>query len=171
MSNNSRLHYLKVEPNQIYTVQLKYPKPTEVNGLGGKQLRWILLDGRALYTPLFLREKLEELQIKPGVKFTVQKAVTNGNVEWKVERRAQPIQQVLDVGPSVDSPVPEPDEDEPTYPPAAKTSKLEYALKIAVNAAHKAEAEGQKIGYNIRFGSQDVRALAISLLIQMERAA
>lgn len=168
MSNNSRLHYLKVEPNQIYTVQLKYPKPTEVHGLGGKQLRWILLDGRALYTPLFLREKFEELGIKPGMKFTIEKAVNGRDVHWKVNR-PQPVQQLLDVGPSLDSPVPEPDPDEePTYPPAAK---LEHALKLAVNAAHNAEREGLKIGYNVRFTPSDIRAMAISVLIQMERAA
>lgn len=167
---STRLHYLKVEPNQVYTVQLKYPKPTEVHGLGGKQLRWILIDGRALYTPLFLREKFEELQIKPGMKFTIEKAVNGRDVHWKVNR-PQPVQQLLDVGPSLDSPVPEPDPDEePTYPPAAK-SKLELALKSAVTAAHKAEQEGMRIGYTIRFTPSDIRAMAISVLIQMERAA
>jgi len=167
MNTNPRSHYLKVESNQVYTVQLKYPKPTEVHGLGGKQLRWILLDGRAMYTPLFVREEVEKLQIKPGVKFTIEKSVQNGNVNWKVSR-FQPVQQLLDAAPSLDSPVPDHDEDEEPLPPAAH---LERALKLAVTAAHNAEQEGRKIGYAIRFTPSDIRAMAISVLIQMERAA
>lgn len=167
-----RAHYLKIEPNKIYTVALKYLKPAEVKGLSGREHRWTLADGLAMYTPLHVAEELAKLGVKPGHRFTIEKHVEKGRPEWKLARvEGQPAQRMLELAPSLDSPVPEGEEEDPPVTPLGKSSRLQQALITAVNAANAAEKEGQALGYNVRFGPADIRAMAISVLIQMERAA
>jgi hypothetical protein len=63
---------LKLEPNKLYTIALKYPTGKScVNQFGGEQLRWILSNGDLLYTPLIVGPQIEDLGIKPGQKFAL----------------------------------------------------------------------------------------------------
>jgi hypothetical protein len=158
-------NYLKLELGQSQTVALRYPTPKEVNGFDGPQLRWQLMDGRALYTPLEVKPQIDALKLKPGQSFSIIRARQNGSVVWKVQRLEQPAAALLNGSGSLDSPVPR--EDGERIPP----TRLEHALKTAVHAAAAAEKHGRQIGYPIRFQSQDVRAMAISLYIGMERDA
>ena len=63
--------YLRIDLDQAYTVALKYPAPVIVNGFAGKECRWMLANGQAMYTPLDLRQQIEAF--KPGQPFTIQK--------------------------------------------------------------------------------------------------
>lgn len=157
--------YLKPELGKTYTVALRYPTPKEVRGFSGPELRWMLMDGRALFTPLEFREKVESLGIRAGHAFQfVKLRGSNGNrgFVWNVERSEQAAVTLLNETPSLDRLIPEDEESD---------SRLETALKVAVNAAAYAEKEGRKIGYAVRFTPSDIRAMAISVLIQGERAA
>jgi hypothetical protein len=173
------------EPNQKYVIAVKYSKGQSVSGTWGPQLLWTLSDGRKFYTPVFFQKLIEEQGVKPGQRFEFEKTTEGRKTVWKVlpahkearndAARQGPVsghQAIVDVlngsGP-LDSHIPqdEPDEDPPPIP----LTRLEHALKTAVNAAASAEKEGQRIGYNVRFGSQDIRAMAISVLIGMDRRA
>ena len=59
----------------------------------------------------------------------------------------------------------------PRFPKSRHPPRLESALKLAVRAAAVAEKHGQSIGYSFRFSPSDIRAMAISVLIQGERHA
>lgn len=160
------------EPNQKYVIALKYPKGQNVNGTWGPQLLWTLADGRKLYTPPFFQKLIDDLGLKPGQRFELFKATEGRKTKWKVSPASKPQQPVVDVlngaGP-LDSPIPEyePNEDPPPIP----ITRLEHALKTAVTAAAKAEKHAEGLGYACRFSSADVRAMAISVLIGMDRHA
>jgi hypothetical protein len=156
------------EPNTKYTIALKYPKGQNVTGAWGPQLLWTLSDGRKLYTPAFFQKLIDDEGIKPGQRFELFKSTEGRKTVWKIAK-LQPIAALLDGAGPLDSPIPqdEPDDDPPPIP----LTRLEHALKTAVTAAHAAEQEGQRIGYNIRFGPQDIRAMAISVMIGWDRRA
>lgn len=159
----------KPELNQKYTIALKYPKGQNVDGVWGPQLLWTLADGRKLYTPLFFQKLIDDEGIKPGRRFELSKMQEGRKTLWKITRSQQSVVDTLNGAGPLDSPIPqdEPDEDPPPIP----LTRLEHALKTAVTAAHAAEQEGQRIGYNIRFGPQDIRAMAISVMIGWDRRA
>jgi hypothetical protein len=51
-------------------------------------------------------------------------------------------------------------------------TKLEYALKTAISAAHNAEKFGSELGYVVRFDADAIKSMAITVLINMsERSA
>jgi hypothetical protein len=158
-------NYLKLEFGQSHTVALRYPSPRQVKGFDGPQLRWQLMDGRALYTPLEVKPQIDVLKLKPGQPFSIIRARQNNQIVWKVQRIEQPAAALLNGSGSLDLPVPS--EDGERIPP----TRLEHALKTAVSAAAKAEAEGRRIGYAVRFAPSDIRAMAISVLIGMRDAA
>ena len=165
--------YLRIDLDQPYTVALKYPAPVIVNGFAGKECRWMLANGQTLYTPLDLRQQIEAF--KPGQSFTIQKVRVGRSIEWKVRRanaeesqatkerpverlKQQPIASILERSDSLDC---------PSY--EIPSSRLDDALRTAVSAAAAAEKHGASIGYSIRFRPEDVRAMAISVLIGMEQ--
>ena len=160
MSSN----YLKLELGQSYTVALKFPTPKEVQGFDGSQLRWMLMDGRALYTPLEFKAQIDALKLKPGQSFSIIRARENRQIVLKAQRIEQPAATLLNGSEALDSPILE----EPARIPP---TRLEHALKTAVHAAAAAEKHGQAIGYNVRFSPADIRAMGISVLIDMERHA
>ena len=50
-------------------------------------------------------------------------------------------------------------------------TKLEQALKTAISAAHNAEKFGSEIGYVVRFDSDAIKSMAITVLINMSGEA
>lgn len=109
--------YLKLTLDKPEIVALKYPKPNEVAGLSGPELRWILLDGRALYTPLYVGELISKLGVKAGQRFQIEKRAIQDSkgpgkrVHWFVSKltplveQAVPIQAAESGSPKPDSPL------------------------------------------------------------------
>ena len=50
---------------------------------------------------------------------------------------------------------------------ATPSTKLEHALKTAISAAHNAEKFGSELGYVVRFDSDAIKSMAITVLINM----
>jgi len=50
-------------------------------------------------------------------------------------------------------------------PPAL--TKLEHALRTAISAAYNAEKYGTELGYVVRFDSDAIKSMAITVLINM----
>ena len=165
--------YFKPELNTPYQIALKYPTGKLVNGFRGVQeLRWILMDGRAFYTPLSFQRQIEDANIRPGQSFTVEKRVNGSRAEWSVTRPESPTRgnsraaqeaiRLINDSEALDAPVLE---NHPQIPP----TQLEHALKTAVAAAAAAEKHAERLGYSCRFSSADIRAMGISVLIGMDR--
>lgn len=158
--------YLKIQLNEPTQIALKYPTGEQCENKfkpGEKQLRWKLMDGQDLYTPLDFGIAVKQLGIRAGERFTAIKRHDGHGIKWTAERIAQPIAAVLDASEDLHNPQGVELAEVPRKPP----TQLEAALKTAVAAAAAAEKHGQEIGYTCRFTSADVRAMGISVLISM----
>ena len=164
------MNYIRLELDKPITIALKYPAPKPVTGFNGPELRWILMDGQALYTPVEFSDKSGQLGIKPSQRFTIEKRKAGRGVEWHAShisdlRGGQKAAQILSDAPELHEP-------EALVRPITETP-LERALKTAVSAAAAAEKHGALVDYPVRFRPEDIRAMAITLLIgyQSGRAA
>jgi hypothetical protein len=166
--------YFKPELSKPYIIALKYPTGRMVKGFDGPELRWTLMDGQAFYTPLDFQAKIEDLGIKPGQRFQVEKRMLGRKAEWIVSHvpdlQPKPPQKaatlIAQAG-ALDGPE-EALEGSGRPMPERPATALETALKTAVTAAAHAEKHGQEIGYNVRFTPADIRALGITVLIGMQ---
>ena len=133
---------------------------------------YTLADERVMYVPPVVRTKLVELGIQPGEPFTICKAERKeGNrrfIEWQVNKESD----------SDDLPPPEtPPVNGKTNGPGAPNqsnghaavSHLQQALASSIDAAIAAEQYAATKGFSVRFGSEDLRAMALSLFIQHTR--
>ena len=148
---------LKLEPNVPTELALKYPTGLNVAGQFGPQVLFTLTNNRRLYVPEAVGREIAALTLAPGQAFIITKAQDNGQkrFDWKVERK--PVQ---------------PSETRTGPVSAMETAtQIEHALKTAVAAAASAERFATEIGYTVRFGSEDIRAMGITILIGMREAA
>jgi hypothetical protein len=173
MMNN--LKTFKPETSKPYAIALRYPTGKEVSGFAGPELRWILMTGEAFYTPLDFAAKIEDLNIRPGQRFQVEKRVNGRTAEWIVSHlphlQSKPPQKAIAItsaAGSLDAPFGLDEANLHPLPESCPTA-LEAALKTAVSAAAEAEKHGAAIGYSVRFASADIKSMAISVLIGMEQ--
>jgi len=76
--------------------------------------------------------------------------------------------------PATDDPPPNlpiEEENPPAKPAVQPLTKLESALKTAISAAHNAEKFGAEIGYVVRFDSDAIKSMAITVLINMNEGS
>jgi len=176
---------LQWQANEPVQVQLKFPSGKHVEGKFGEQAMFSLLDGRVMYVPLIVEKQIQELGIKRGQPVEICKQQENGKTQWKVRRvqekpveekpqpkpaaraasnapdsnrKPQPAAELLDGAVSLDGP------DVDVSPDAAQ-SQLEHALKIALQAAKRAERFSQEIGHPVQFDTSDIRLMAQTLVI------
>lgn len=170
---------LKLEPNQPYTLSLKYPTGKQVDGNWGPQLRWILGNGDLLYTPMELGPQIEDLGIRPGQSFQLTKIQRGKSFEWRAERIASrqgtgvalPQKGPQPIASLVDKADLEPYSEPQTPPSQAPVTRLEDALMTAVAAAAAAEKFASSIGYTCRFSPTDIKAMGISVLIASQQGS
>jgi hypothetical protein len=164
-------NYIRLEIGKPQTVALKLTTGVKVTGYHGPELRWMLADGRALYTPLTFAETIQKLNLKPGERFQVERRKDGLHVHRISDLRGgQKAALLVEKAPDLDGPYQTPSEP----PRKPMETALERALKTAVSACAQAEMHGKQIGYAVRFTPSDVRALGITLLIgeqQKGRAA
>ena len=154
---------LRLEMNKPQTIALQHA--TKVKGYHGPELKGMLLDGRAFYTPLSFSVKIKELGIQPGTKITVERRKDGLHVDLLSDPKiGQKAALLLEAAPDLDRP----DGIPPPAPKKPMETALERALKTAVTAAAEAEKHGSVVGYPVRFKPEDIRAMAISVLIGMQ---
>jgi hypothetical protein len=97
--------YLRFSTNIEAEVALRFPEGKQVESRvegGAPQMMYSLVDGRVMYVPLHVGERIRELRINPGEWFSIVKAeVKTGNrrgIEWHVKR----------VDPAPEPPAPQP---------------------------------------------------------------
>jgi hypothetical protein len=178
------------EANVPVTATLAYPDGLKVQGRFGDQVMYSLTDGRVMYVPPVVRDKLVELGIRQNEPFAICRAERReGNrrfVDWVVQPdgSAAPAQSATAHSDTTGSPVngngavrvklngngngngkPA---NTPTSSGTAETV-LRAALAARIDAALAAEQYASAHGLSIRFGSKDLRAMALSLFIQHAR--
>jgi hypothetical protein len=159
------------QTNVPMTVALAYADGLQVEGRFGDQIMYTLADERVMYVPPVVRNKLVELGIQPGELFTVCKAEhKQGNrrlIEWQVKKDDAPNDQPPWEMPPVNSKMNGHASPKPRDGHAA--SHLQNALASSIDAAIAAEQYAATKGFSLRFGSEDLRAMALSLFIQHAR--
>ncbi|MGA2373459.1 MAG: hypothetical protein ACLPPV_10435 [Candidatus Korobacteraceae bacterium] len=178
------------EANVPVTATLAYADGLKVQGRFGDQVMYSLTDGRVMYVPPIVRDKLVELGIRQNEPFAICRAERReGNrrfVDWVVQPdgSAAPAQnstapadipgspangdngaQVKSNGNGNGNGKPQ---SAPTKSGTAETA-LRAALTASIDAALAAEQYASAHGLSIRFGSEDLRAMALSLFIQHAR--
>jgi hypothetical protein len=167
---SDRPKYLRLEPGEVYTVALRYLYPTRAKGYAGEaQYRWILTDGRALYTPLDFSDRIKELGIVAGQKFEVER-VSGGRVRayHLPDFCGRPSQAALLLEAS--SELSEPSESlqvsrkaDQSVPQMNDTCELEQSLTAALGASVIAERYAASKAYKLRFAPSDIREMGIAL--------
>jgi len=176
------------EANVPVTATLAYADGLKVQGRFGDQVMYSLTDGRVMYVPPIVRDKLVELGVGQNQPFAICRAESReGNrrfVNWvvKPDGSAAPAQSVT----GHDDP-PRPNGDAATCAKGngngngngksastpTRSGTAEAALRAALTASIDAALAGEQYasahGLSIRFGSEDLRAMALSLFIQHAR--
>ena len=160
------------QTNAPVTVALAYPDGLEVAGRFGDQIMYTLADERVMYVPPVVRSKLVELGIQPGEPFTICKTERKeGNrrfFEWQVKQEKD-----FNDGSPWEAPRVNGKEDDHAIPTPSSghsaVSHLQQALASSIDAAIAAEQYAATQGFSLRFGSEDLRAMALSLFIQHAR--
>jgi hypothetical protein len=177
------------EPNVPVTAMLAYADGLKVQGRFGDQVMYSLTDGRVMYVPPIVRDKLVELGIRQNEPFAICRAERReGNrrfVDWVV----QPNGASQNAAGHSDTPGSPANGDNGARvrangngngtgngkPASASFSSgnaetaLRAALTASIDAALAAEQYASAHGLSIRFGSEDLRAMALSLFIQHAR--
>src|SRR5215472_10131367 len=160
------------QTNVPVTVALAYADGLQVEGRFGDQILYTLADERVMYVPPMVRTKLVELGIQPREPFTICKAERKeGNrrfIEWQLNRESNSNDQPSSETRPVNGKTNGHDTPKPSNGHSA-VSHLERALAASIDAAIAAERYAATKGFSVRFGSEDLRALALSLFIQHAR--
>ena len=177
---SDRPNYIRLEPGEVYQVALKYTYPTKTKGFTGPEYRWILTDGRALYTPLDFFDRIKELGIVPGQKFEIERVYRGRIRAYHLPEFCGPSQAALLLEGS--SELSEPSESiragRETDPGDRETmrgddeTELGNALITAVRASTAAEARASLKGQRVRFSPADIREMGIALYrVRKQRAS
>lgn len=157
--------YVKFELGVPTRVTLAYERGVNVPGKFGPQVMWSTSDNRRFYLPPLADEALMLQKPRTGETFTVVKSAGKGRQnDWVFVRESarQGVADLLDHADLEEMPP-------PAETPRRMPSQMERALIAAVDAAWSAEQHAERIGYNLRFSSADIRAMAISLNISADQ--
>ena len=169
------------QTNVPVTVALAYPDGVEVEGRYGDQVMYTLADERVMYVPPIVRDKIRDLGIRQGQTITICRAERrDGNrrfLEWLVEHQAVTseaigAQATTNDAPRLNGTLPERPQPVPNgtaRQPQGPAAALRSALAVSIDAAIAAEQYACSKGLSVRFGSEDLRAMALSLFIQHAR--
>jgi hypothetical protein len=160
-------------------IVLERPEGTLVQGRYGDRVMFTLTDGRVMYVPPFVADKIQREGLAPGDRFelckTQVKKGSRRSIEWIVRRiPSEPEPETpleRDLRASIESVAANGNgnghhaDREREHP--APTTKLEHALKTAISAAYSAERYGAELGYVVRFDADAIKSMAITVLINM----
>jgi hypothetical protein len=179
------------QTNAPATAALAYSDGLKIEGRYGDQVMYSLTDERVMYVPPIVRDKLIELGIRQSDPFSICKAERRDGdrrfIEWTVKRiqpeqpntsdtaHSEPAMPAVSPG-ATRSGVAGNGSGKPNGKTAgasnglqAGQASLRAALAASIDAAIEAERYATDHGLSVRFGSEDLRAMALSLFIQHAR--
>jgi hypothetical protein len=180
------------EANVPVTATLAYADGLKVQGRFGDQVMYSLADGRVMYVPPIVRDKLVGLGIRQNVPFAICRTERReGNrrfIDWVIEPNGSAASSQREAVHSDMAGAPVNGDSGPriqsnsngnaggTGSPARIPSHsgpaeiaLHSALMASIDAAIAAEQYASAHGLAVRFCSEDLRAMALSLFIQHAR--
>ena len=161
------------QTNVPVTVALAYPDGIQVEGRYGDQVMYTLVDERVMYVPPIVRSRIGELGVGRGDLVTICKAErregTRRFVEWHVERPDTNDSSAPQNGNGVPQVATKPNGNAVRAGAGSAETTLHKALMASIEVALAAEQYACAKGLSIRFGSEDLRAMALSLFIQHAR--
>lgn len=187
------LHFDMNVPKQV---TLASPQGTTIEGRYGNRVMFHLGNGQVMYVPPIVATKIETEGITTGEHIELCKtSIREGRrrlIEWQLKRVEAPTQLEQDLRASLENArkptaAASTAEEIPPFAPIAKANgngnhvaaprngtvpapaatKLEHALKTAIAAARSAEMFGSELGYVVRFDSDAIKSMAITVLINM----
>ena len=187
---------VRFQTNVPEVIELEFARGKQVSSqFGGDQVMYSLTDGRRMYLPPFVAQKIEDAGIGAHTPFSLcKKEVTHGNrrsVEYVIgnlDGEAEPFQDSAPAVPkaavkaTLSSPqhisapaiAPPPPPSAPRATAAAAGDDMDLAAMIyahirAIDVAHAAESYAAERGLAIRYTSEDVRCIAAALFIQQSK--
>jgi hypothetical protein len=182
------------QTNVPVTAALAYADGINVEGRYGDQVMYSLTDERIMYVPPIVRDKLIELGIGQNQPFSICKAERREGsrrfIEWAVRRIeaeqrcvAEPVNGGNHASAAASgtascaaaagggNSTANPNGRAVSAPNRSNSAQatLRAALTASIDAAIVAERYASEHGLSIRFGSEDLRAMALSLFIQHAR--
>jgi hypothetical protein len=172
--------------NVAVPVALAYATGKDVEGRFGDQVFYTLVDDRVMYVPPIVRKQIEELGIQKGQEFTITKCErkngTRRSIEWTVDASSDaaepPEEPVVPISRANGGSNGAAHRNGGTSPPATEARGylasgsgqcLKEALIGAVDIAIATERYAADAGWSLRFSSEDVRAIGLSVFIQHAR--
>src|SRR4051812_17261877 len=173
---------IKFQPNIPVRLTLKYgdTKPCKSRFSAEDQYMLSATDGRIAFLTPYANARLQAAGVQRGDEITIEQVVVNRGqrktIDWRIEKvTEQPAARGAATGPTVaasDMPA-KPYQVEQQIGSSSVSSRpatqLEDALRTAMAAAKAAEQYGREIGYLMKFDKDDVRSMAITLLIGKQR--
>lgn len=157
---------LNLEPNVPQTVSLKYPsgKPCK-NG----RMFYTCTDGRSLFLPAYVEEKLKALHIRPHQPFSLTlKAAEGQPSDYEIQPVKEPEVKMEGILPRNAAHL----ATVAPHSPQLFTGQSQFILQqltAALDVVRVAEAHAAHMGRPVTFTSEDIRALAISCFISQSR--
>lgn len=179
---------LKPETNIPYELAMRFdsPKIVESQLTGDKQAMITLTDGRIVYVPPFVADRLGEIGIRKNDPFILcRREIRDGSKKslvWQVKPAetakpevmtpASPARAEAPQCPakSQQSQLPQAQATTPDVPMGTTAARFMGGYKTAIDVLLEARAYAQSKGLPLDIHCEDVRALAATIMIDMQRA-
>jgi hypothetical protein len=152
---------------------------------GHDYVMYTLTDGRKLFVKPYEAAKIDALNVGKGEPFMIQKREVRNGSKRTMSFEASLLAPVSETRPTA-PPVADTTQrsgnhaagqvnnetatcQTPSQSSTAQASNLDLALRYAIDAAAAAEQYAKTIDYALRFTSEDIRAMALSKFIAMDR--
>lgn len=175
MNPSNAISKLKLEVNQPQVISFTSPRGIPCKSkFAGDQIMWTLSDGRRYYGDPYLQERIDALRLQPMQQFEIEKIETFiGNCrdsEVVVRPVGAPARGTTTVRKAPAAAITSQAVSQIPDSAAEYESELQRALKNAIEACANAEMYAKSIDYDCRFSPEQVKCMAISVLIGMQQA-
>jgi stage V sporulation protein SpoVS len=180
---------IRFQANEPETFGLRFPEGKEVEGRFGAQVMFSTVDGRIFFVDVPVAARIHAMRLSEGEVITITKrSVKDGrkqSIKWEIERTAdfEPVEVEPEQKPVEVEPVQKPalatlapaasSKDHSTSNTNIVTRSLAGALCSAIDAvllaAEYAKSRGVDAVVVIDFNAEDIRTLANTALISMQR--
>lgn len=162
---------IKLQDNHKMTVALRYVTAKEKSGKLGIDFLYTLANGDVMFVPPAAHAEIQSLHVGPGEPFTLSKRIgPGGEAVWSVERMSSPAPKPVAAARAI-SAAPSPGVPIPPSLTTRESQRIFRQLVATIEAVKAAEEFSVSIGYPVKFGPEDIRAMGISGFIEQSRRA
>lgn len=161
---------VRLKDNHRMSLSLRYTSAQEKPGKAGAlEYLYTLENGNLIYVPPVAHAEIQSLHLGAGEPFWLSKVIGPGGAAvWSVERITEPKPKPVAAARSISAVPGIP------LPPSLTTcesQRIFRQLVATIQAVKAAEEFSVSIGYPVKFGPEDIRAMGISGFIEQSRRA